>query len=61
MKRKKNNLDRFNPDKFRDGPKKAPKLKLPRSTWDEENLDEAEAFDEWMDMRSWGDGKAEEE
>lgn len=59
MKRKKNHPDRFNPYKYRDGPKKAPKLKQPRSTWDEENLDEA--FDEWMDMRGWSDDNGEEE
>ncbi|HLF62572.1 MAG TPA: hypothetical protein VI603_02415 [Saprospiraceae bacterium] len=59
MKRKKNHPDRFNPDKYRDGPKKTPKLKQPRSTWDDENLDEA--FDEWMDMRRWSNNGDEEE
>lgn len=60
MKRKKNIADRFNPDKFRDGPKKPPSQKLPRATWDDENLDGA--FDEWVDMRGWSDdGDKEEE
>ena len=59
MKRKKNHLDRFHPDKFRDGPKKPSNIKPARSTWDEENLDEA--FDEWVDMRRWSDENGEEE
>lgn len=51
MKRKKNQTpERFQKDKYADGPKK-PKLKAPRSTWDDENLDEA--LDEWLDMRDW--------
>jgi len=53
MKRKKNHLDRFNPDKYRDGPKKPPKMKASRSSWDDDDLDEA--FDEWMNMRRWSD------
>ena len=59
MKRKKNLADRTQPDKYRDGPKKPLKLKQPRSTWDDENLDEA--FDEWMEMRRWSDSDGEEE
>jgi hypothetical protein len=59
MKRKKNIQDRFHPDKFRDGPKKPPRLRQARSTWDDENLDEA--FDEWNDMRQWSDESDEEE
>jgi hypothetical protein len=58
MKRKKFQSDRFHPDKFRDGPKKTP-ARTARSTWDDENLDEA--FDEWIDMRSWSENGDEEE
>ena len=50
MKRKRH-PDKFNPDKYKDGPK-APKLKS-RSSWDDENLDDA--FDEWADMRQWSE------
>lgn len=52
MKRKRH-PDRFQPDKYRDGPKKPAKTKQPRSTWDEEDLDGA--MDEWIDMRKWSD------
>lgn len=53
MKRKKNHPDRFSPDKYRDGPKKLPRQKQAKSSWDDDNLDDA--FDEWQDMRHWND------
>ena len=57
MKRKKNQSERFHPDRYQDGPKKPVKLKPMRSSWDDENLDEA--FDEWKDMRRWSSSEEE--
>ena len=49
MKRKKNHLDRIQPDKYRDGPKKPTGPKPPRRVWDDENL--FDALEEWEVMR----------
>jgi len=57
MRQKKNQLERFHPDRYKDGPKKPLKLKQHRSTWDDENLDEA--FDEWMEKRRMGNHEEE--
>ena len=50
MKRKRH-PDRFNPDKYKDGPKKPASSKLSKFEDDDDYLDKA--FDEWKAMKSW--------
>jgi len=57
MKRKKNHEERFHPDRYKDGPKRPSKMKQPRVSSDDENLDEA--FDEWMDLRRLNNNEEE--